>query len=79
MGIRTVIFILAIFGIVWLIRRSLDQSRSSRNRRPAQVGQIVKCAHCGLHVPHGEAVYDASGTTFCSSKHRELGPGEDIE
>jgi len=79
MGIRTLFLILAIIGVVWLIRRSWRQLASSKTPRPAQVGQMVKCSHCGLHIPRDEAIYDANDLSYCSQNHRELGPGKDAE
>jgi uncharacterized protein len=55
---------------------------AGRNARQAQVRQaarrraapeaMVACAHCGVHLPRGEAVADGQAL-FCSAAHRQLG------
>ena len=79
MGIRTLFLVLAILGVVWLVRRSLRQLTTSKKNTPGQVDQMVKCAHCGLHVPRKEAFNDANDLSYCCQDHRELGPGKDTE
>jgi uncharacterized protein len=34
---------------------------------------MLQCSHCGLHLPHGDALHDARGV-FCSEAHRLAGP-----
>lgn len=36
--------------------------------------EMVRCAHCGLHLPAAEALVHA-GQPYCSAAHREAGPG----
>jgi len=33
---------------------------------------MVRCAHCGIHLPRSEA-YMQQGQTWCSSEHARLG------
>lgn len=33
---------------------------------------MVRCAHCGIHMPRSEAVLSA-GDTWCSTEHAKLG------
>jgi uncharacterized protein len=40
-------------------------------RHPAA---MVACAHCGVHLPQPEALFDAAGRPFCSEAHRLAGP-----
>ncbi|MGE5115291.1 MAG: PP0621 family protein [Betaproteobacteria bacterium] len=62
--------ILAVFVIVlWLARSS---GRRSAVRRPPPAGKIedmVRCAHCGLHLPRGEAL-PGRGGLYCGEAHR---------
>jgi uncharacterized protein len=37
------------------------------------VRKVVRCEHCGLHVPENEAVI-ADGRRYCSQEHARLGP-----
>ncbi|MGE8566431.1 hypothetical protein D3C85_437890 [compost metagenome] len=34
---------------------------------------MVRCAHCGIHLPRSEAVL-LNGHTWCSTEHSKLGP-----
>ena len=33
---------------------------------------MVRCAHCGIHMPRSEALL-VNGDTWCSSEHAKLG------
>jgi uncharacterized protein len=52
-------------------------------RKPPPVGRpdaappvaaMLACAHCGLHVPKAEALFDALGRPYCGEAHRLAGP-----
>ena len=36
----------------------------------AQVESMVRCGHCGLHLPASESIKDEAGTAYCSEQHR---------
>ncbi|MGE8636701.1 MAG: PP0621 family protein, partial [Achromobacter piechaudii] len=40
---------------------------------PAAPESMVRCAHCGIHLPRSEAVL-LNGKTWCSTEHAALGP-----
>lgn len=55
---------------VWLVRRAL---RAPRGTPPlARQGELVQCAHCGLHLPRSDA-REAGGELYCSEEHARLG------
>lgn len=35
---------------------------------------MLACAHCGVHLPEGDALRDAAGRPFCTEAHRLAGP-----
>ena len=43
--------------------------------RGAGAAEMVRCAHCGLHLPQADAVRDGA-LHFCSDAHRRLGPAD---
>lgn len=59
---------------------------SSRSRKPPEVGPrsgarrpgapqaMLRCAHCGLHLPAADAVGEGEAA-YCTEAHRRLGPG----
>lgn len=57
---------------IWRSRRQAPppQGRTGATRPapPAVPQDMVECAHCGLHLPRGEAV-DAAGRSYCSAEH----------
>jgi len=34
---------------------------------------MIRCAHCGLYLPEGEA-HAGGGELYCSEAHRRAGP-----
>ncbi|KGD90464.1 hypothetical protein JL37_21230 [Achromobacter sp. RTa] len=51
--------------------------RATRGRasQPRQVESMVRCAHCGIHLPRSEALLQG-GQTWCNAEHARLGPGK---
>jgi uncharacterized protein len=74
---RLVLLALAVLVLVWLVRRALGAQRgraAPRDAQPgAQDGALVRCAHCGVHLPRAEARV-AGGREYCSEEHARLGP-----
>jgi len=55
-----------------------DAKADQAGRKPAgdKPVEMVRCAHCGLHLAAAESVVD-SGQRYCSEAHRRLGPSTD--
>lgn len=66
--VRLIIIALVIWLVVRMLRRYLDKPTPSSNDRGATPKKIVRCAHCGLHIPEAEAVHSA-GRDYCSLEH----------
>jgi uncharacterized protein len=62
----------AVCGLViwWLVRSGKPAARSESRELPQQT--MLRCAHCGLHVPDSEALVDPAGAAFCSKDHLAL-------
>lgn len=75
---RLLIFALAVFCLVWLLKRALGERAEDDVRRTSpssgQAGDLVRCAHCGLYLPRSEA-HSAGGRLYCGAEHARLGPG----
>jgi uncharacterized protein len=41
-------------------------------QRTVEAEAMVRCAHCGVHLPESEAITKA-GVNFCSQAHASLG------
>ncbi len=44
-------------------------------RQPPPLESMVRCAHCGIHLPRSEALLQ-NGQTWCSAEHARLGPAK---
>jgi len=57
-----------VFWLLWRYRRSMQRNDGSI---PTQIENMVRCAHCGIHLPRSESV-ERAGRYFCSTEHRRL-------
>lgn len=62
------LFLIAIVAVVYLVIRSYRKN-APRREKPV-VDDMVRCAHCGVHLPKGESV-QADGRFFCCTEHRD--------
>jgi uncharacterized protein len=73
---KFVIVVLAVVLLAWLVLgrgRGAAKPKPPRAPKPAAVEGMVRCAHCGVHLPASEAL--ATGALhYCSDAHRERGP-----
>ncbi|MBV6306260.1 hypothetical protein KVP10_15315 [Candidimonas humi] len=79
---KVLIWVLLILGGM-LLARILSQNNARQQSRPRQAPPrptpavrapeaMVRCAHCGIHLPRSEAVL-MQGQTWCSAEHAKLG------
>ena len=77
MGKLLVLIVLVVAG-VWLVKRALRSAErkddAGRTPAPPASEELVRCAHCALLLPRGEA-RQAGGAIYCSEEHAKLGPG----
>jgi len=74
---RLLVLILLVVVAVWLVKRALLKAARSDESTPSPAKaseELVRCAHCGLLLPRGEA-RQAGGAIYCSEEHARLGPG----
>jgi uncharacterized protein len=70
-----------LFIAIYIWRRNRrDEELQAKQQQPvrkqAAVGppqDMARCAHCGLHLPAGDAVRAADGV-YCSVAHQRAGP-----
>jgi uncharacterized protein len=69
--------ILVIALIVWLVYRMIQRTLAKPEpEKPADAKlatDMVRCAHCGIHIPKNEAL-QRDGFYYCSEQHLEAGP-----
>ncbi|MEJ2610232.1 MAG: PP0621 family protein [Candidatus Thiodiazotropha sp.] len=69
MGLKTLLFGLAIWGI-YLIARHFLRLKSTQSPPTQQYKSVdsVECDYCGLHLPRNEAI-TSKGLHYCSNEH----------
>jgi uncharacterized protein len=73
---RLLIWMLLI-GVVWWMWRSHQRVPPPRRTPPAEAPRtltMLRCAHCGVHLPAADTVTDREGQAYCGPAHRALGP-----
>ena len=71
---KYVVLVLVILVAYFIIKSHLKKVERSRHERPARDEDMVRCVHCGVHLPRSESVM--SGELFyCSPDHRRLDQG----
>lgn len=70
MGLRLLIALIVIGLLIWLLRKAFQRPSTPP---PVEQQKMLRCAHCGLHIPQGEAVMDGD-TPYCCTEHRLAGP-----
>jgi uncharacterized protein len=66
--VRLLVLIVLVVLAVWLVRRALR----GPNQPTIKEGDLVACAHCGVHLPRSEA-RQSEGALYCSEEHARLG------
>lgn len=74
MGLRYLLFALALLGI-FLIARHFWRQNQQIDRKSNQVKSVdsVQCAYCGLHLPKDEAISDDSHYYCCKAHLKAAG------
>ena len=77
-----VVIILAVMVVMRIVSARNSAKRSAAAKAPTSaparqpgsgpVESMVRCAHCGVHLPRSEALLIA-GKTWCSNEHARLG------
>lgn len=59
---------------IWFVYRLLKSYGRSikQDQQPTAIDEdMVRCAHCGVHLPKSESVA-SEGEFFCTNEHRQL-------
>ena len=59
-----------LMGVIWWLKlsRNTDTNQQAASNEPQT---MVRCLHCGLHLPDDEALHARTGL-YCSKEHRDL-------
>jgi uncharacterized protein len=69
---KYLVLLLIVLGGIWWIRQQRKPDQATTQKPGPQV--MVPCAHCGTHVPEGDAVRGGKGM-YCSARHRDRHEG----
>ena len=72
-----VLLLIVVAGIWWIRQQRKPDHRTkgdSQNNPPSGTQTMVPCAHCGTHVPEGDAIHGRQGV-YCSEPHRQRQEG----
>ncbi len=67
--LRLLIIALLVWIVLRAVQRFVARWKTQSPTRPTQVGNMVRCDHCGLHVPEQEALR-VGKHYYCSEPHR---------
>ncbi|QLP99473.1 MAG: hypothetical protein HZY78_03600 [Burkholderiaceae bacterium] len=74
---KALVVLAALAGLVWLLtrpRRLNARHRAERSTAAREPETMVRCAHCGTHVPQADALRGRQGW-YCSAAHRDQHEG----
>jgi len=78
MFLRLLLLIGALALLWWAARRGDRRPRAAAPpasaRVPAAPESMVRCAHCGVHLPGSEVLRDSAAQPYCCADHRRAGP-----
>lgn len=63
------LLIIAVVIVVYLLIRSFRKA-APKQQETSAAEDMVRCAHCGVHLPKGESV-QTDGRFFCNAEHRD--------
>ncbi|QXH94142.1 PP0621 family protein [Pseudomonas ogarae] len=72
--LRLLFWIALIAAAVWFWRKFKSTSSASHAPREQDAPPMVRCAHCGVHLPRDRALA-LEQQWYCSQAHLEQGPG----
>lgn len=62
------LFLIGIAAVVYLLIRAYRKNSTQQSKTVEE--DMVRCAHCGVHLPKGESI-QSDGQFFCGTEHRD--------
>jgi uncharacterized protein len=69
--VKYVILVIVILVAWFIITSHLKKASRRRNDGAARSEDMVRCVHCGVHLPRSESVMSEE-LFYCSTDHRRL-------
>ena len=74
-NVKYLVLILVIVAAYFIIKSHLRKIDRSRHDRTTQDEDMVRCVHCGVHLPRSESVMSGD-LYYCTPDHRRLHQGK---
>jgi len=73
------LLLLVLLLIVWWAwkKRARDDDGGRNDAAPRAPERMVRCAHCGVHLPESDAVAEGE-RHFCNEAHRRAGRSDGV-
>jgi uncharacterized protein len=74
---KYLVVLLVVVLVLWLARaarRTPVARKPPPAQRPPAIEDMVRCAHCGVHLPRRDALVGSASGLYCSEAHRLAGP-----
>jgi uncharacterized protein len=69
-----VVLLLVLVGVIlWWVGARVPPRHTTHSARAREPEAFTRCAHCGVHLPHAEALVERD-LSYCSEAHRLAGP-----
>lgn len=72
---KFLIVVVVVVGLLWWLLARPRKTRVRSGTPAAPVVPFVSCAHCGVHLPSGDALRDGA-QAYCCDAHRRAGPSD---
>lgn len=59
------------FWFIYMVFKAYAKSVKQEGAPPTGAEDMVRCSHCGVHLPKSEGIL-SRGEFFCSDEHRRL-------
>jgi uncharacterized protein len=73
---KYLLVIVVVAVVLWLTLGRRPRARARPPKAQPALEGMVRCAHCGMHLPRSEAL-TAGADAYCSAAHRDAGPRTD--
>jgi len=73
--VRLLMWAALIAAVIWFVKRLLNPPKPRSRAQPPEnvAAPMVRCAHCGVHLPRDRAI-NQEPQWYCSEAHRLEGP-----
>lgn len=68
---RYILLIIAIIAALLILKQLYGPRKKPTHKKMPPSKTIVRCEHCGVHIPQEEALH-INQHYFCSEEHRRL-------